>query len=53
MKLMLEKKDESACHTWAVEQSKYDPANPPQPPLAAKPPTTATGTTPGSCPRTS
>ncbi len=43
-----QKKDEAACHTWAVEQSKFDPANPPPPPAAAKPPTTATGTTPGA-----
>ncbi|MBK7659563.1 MAG: hypothetical protein IPJ28_10605 [Betaproteobacteria bacterium] len=42
-----QKKDEGACHVWAVEQSKYDPANPP-PPQAAKAPTTATGTTPGA-----
>jgi hypothetical protein len=43
-----QKKDEGACHTWAVDQSKYDPANPPPAPAAAKPPTTATGTTPGA-----
>lgn len=43
-----QKKDEGECHTWAVQQSKYDPANPPPPPAAAKPPTTATGTTPGA-----
>jgi hypothetical protein len=43
-----QKKDEAACHQWAVGQSKYDPANPPPPPQAAKPPTTATGTTPGA-----
>ena len=43
-----QKKDEAACHTWAVEQSKYDPANPPAPQAAAKPPTTATGSTPGA-----
>lgn len=24
-----QKKDEGECHTWAVGQSKYDPANPP------------------------
>jgi len=42
-----QKKDEGACHTWAVEQSKYDPANPPKT-AAAAPPTTATGTTPGA-----
>jgi hypothetical protein len=43
-----QKKDEYECHTWAVQQSKYDPANPPQQTAAAKPPTTATGTTPGA-----
>ena len=34
-----QKEDEGACHTWAVDQSKYDPANPPaaQPPPAAEP----------------
>ena len=43
-----QKKDESACHTWAVKQSKYDPANPPAPAPAAQAPTTATGSTPGA-----
>ncbi|MFN7888169.1 MAG: hypothetical protein ACK5OR_05200, partial [Betaproteobacteria bacterium] len=43
-----QKKDEAACYTWAVEQSKYDPAKPPPQQQAAKPPTTATGTTPGA-----
>jgi len=43
-----QKKDEGECHTWAVGQSKYDPANPPPPPQAATPPTTATGTKPGA-----
>src|SRR6266702_6462563 len=43
-----QKKDEGQCHTWAVQQSKYDPANPPPAQAAAKPPTTATGTTPGA-----
>ena len=41
-------KDEGECHTWAVQQSKYDPTKPPQQTAAAKPPTTATGTTPGA-----
>jgi hypothetical protein len=41
-------KDEGECHTWAVQQSKYDPANPPQQAAAAQPPTTATGTAPGA-----
>jgi hypothetical protein len=43
-----QQKDEGACHTWAVQQSKYDPANPPAPPATAAAPTTATGTTPGA-----
>ena len=43
-----QKKDEGECHSWAVGQSKYDPANPPPPPQAATPPTPATGTTPGA-----
>src|SRR6187549_1057609 len=43
-----QKKDEGECHVWAVQQSKYDPANPPQQTAAAKPPTTATGTKPGA-----
>ena len=43
-----QKKDEAQCHTWAVEQSKYDPAKPPPSTAAAAPPTTATGTTPGA-----
>jgi hypothetical protein len=43
-----QKKDEGECHVWAVQQSKYDPANPPPAPAAAQPATTATGTTPGA-----
>ena len=43
-----QKKDEGECHVWAVQQSKYDPANPPPQTAAAAPPTTATGTTPGA-----
>ncbi len=43
-----QKSDESACHTWAVQQSGFDPAKPPPATTAAKPPTTATGTTPGA-----
>jgi hypothetical protein len=43
-----QKKDEGECHTWAVAQSKYDPTKPPPQAAAAKPPTTATGTTPGA-----
>ena len=42
-----QKKDESACHQWAVQQTGFDPAQPP-PPASAKPATTATGTTPGA-----
>lgn len=43
-----QKKDEGACHTWAVEQSKYDPAKPPPPPPAPATNTTATGSTKGA-----
>ena len=40
--------DEAACHTWATQQSGYDPAKPPAAQAAAHPPTTATGTAPGA-----
>lgn len=43
-----QQKDESACYSWAVKQSGFDPANPKAPPPAAAPPTTATGVTPGA-----
>jgi hypothetical protein len=43
-----QQKDEGECHTWAVQQSKYDPANPPQTAAASTPPTTATGSTRGA-----
>ena len=43
-----QKKDEGECHVWAVDNSKYDPANPPKQAAAPPPPTTATGTTPGA-----
>ena len=43
-----QKNDEAQCYTWAVDQTGFDPANPPKPQAAAKPPTTATGTTPGA-----
>jgi len=43
-----QEKDEAQCHTWAVKQSKYDPANPPPAKTASSQPTTATGTTPGA-----
>jgi len=36
-----QKKDQGECHTWAVGQSGFDPANPPQ--AAAPPPKGATG----------
>lgn len=42
-----QKKDESACYQWAVQQTGFDPAKPAAAP-AAPPPTTATGTTPGA-----
>jgi hypothetical protein len=43
-----QKQDESACNTWAVQQSGFDPAKPPPAAAPATPPTTATGTTPGA-----
>jgi hypothetical protein len=43
-----QQKDEGECNTWATQQSKYDPANPPKQQAAAPAPTTATGTTPGA-----
>ena len=39
--------DEAACHTWAIQQTGFDPAKPAAAAPAA-PPTTATGTTPGA-----
>jgi hypothetical protein len=42
-----QKSDEAGCYTWAVQQTGFDPAKPP-PQAATKPPTTATGTTPGA-----
>jgi len=41
-----QKKDESACYSWAVQQTGFDPAKAPPPPAQA--PTTASGTTPGA-----
>jgi len=39
-----QKKDEGECHLWAVEQSGYDPANPPPVPQASNPgPVTGSG----------
>jgi hypothetical protein len=43
-----QKNDEAACYQWAVQQTGFDPANPPAQQAAAKPPTTATGATPGA-----
>ena len=43
-----QKSDEAACYQWAVQQTGFDPAKAPPPQAAAKPPTTATGTTPGA-----
>jgi len=43
-----QKSDESACYSWAVQQSGFDPAKPPPQQAPATPPTTATGTTPGA-----
>jgi hypothetical protein len=43
-----QKKDESACYQWAVQQTGFDPSKPATAPAAPPPPTTATGTTPGA-----
>lgn len=43
-----QKSDESACYTWAVQQTGFDPAKPPPAATTAQPATTATGTTPGA-----
>src|SRR5687768_9441844 len=43
-----QKSDEAACYSWAVEQTKFDPANPPAQQQAAKAPTTPSGTAPGA-----
>lgn len=43
-----QKSDESACYSWAVQQTGFDPAKPPPVQPAATPPTTASGTTPGA-----
>jgi hypothetical protein len=40
-----QKSDEAACHTWAIEQSGYDPATPPPMPEAAAKPAQPTGPT--------
>lgn len=40
--------DEAACYTWAVQQTGFDPAHIPPQPVAVKPSTTKTGTTPGA-----
>jgi len=43
-----QKSDEAACQQWAVQQTGFDPAKPQPQQQAAKPPTTATATTPGA-----
>jgi hypothetical protein len=43
-----QKSDEAACYSWAVQNSGFDPANPPPAQQAATPPKTATGVTPGA-----
>jgi hypothetical protein len=44
-----QKADEAACHSWAVQQTGFDPARPPAAAPAAPPPgTTPTGATVGS-----
>lgn len=43
-----QKKDEYACHQWAVQQTGFDPTKPQQAAPAPKPATTPTGVTPGA-----
>ena len=43
-----QKSDESACHSWAVQQTGVDPSNPKPQQQAAGQPTTATGASRGS-----
>jgi hypothetical protein len=43
-----QKSDEAACHTWAIQQTGFDPAKPAAAPAAPPPGTTATGTTAGA-----
>lgn len=43
-----QRSDEAACYSWAVQQTGFDPANPPPAAAAHPPATTATGTTPGA-----
>jgi hypothetical protein len=43
-----QKKDESECYSWAVQQSGVDPASAPAAATPAGPPTTATGTQRGA-----
>ena len=38
-----QKTDEAECYTWAVQQSNYDPANPPQAATAQQAPVTGSG----------
>jgi hypothetical protein len=38
-----QKKDEAACNSWAIDQTKYDPANPPPPPQVQQAPVTGSG----------
>jgi len=41
-----QKKDEARCYSWAVQETGFDPANPP--PIQAPPPPQTTDATPGS-----
>jgi hypothetical protein len=43
-----QKKDEAACHQWAVQQTGFDPTKAAPPAPSPKPPTPATGVTPGA-----
>jgi CubicO group peptidase (beta-lactamase class C family) len=43
-----QKSDEAECHTWAIQQSNYDPANPPQAATAQQAPVTGSGAAAGA-----
>lgn len=43
-----QKQDEAECHQWAVQQTGVDPMKPAPQSAAPRPPTTATGVTPGA-----
>ena len=43
-----QKQDEYECHNWAIQQTGYDPTNPPRQQASAPPPSQPAGPAPGS-----